>query len=101
MIPTPNANDDRAHAGPGVGDERGVALILALLVTLALSALTASLMLTSRTETFSGMNYRLLAQTRYGAEAGMHQTVNYCSTATRRQAAQWTRLPTTTRRSRR
>jgi hypothetical protein len=67
----------RAPADLLIGDERGVALILALLVTLALSALTASLMLTSRTETFSGMNYRLLAQTRYGAEAGMHQTVNY------------------------
>lgn len=76
MIPTLKAKD-RAPAGLRIGDERGVALILALLVTLALSALTASLMLTSRTETFSGMNYRLLAQTRYGAEAGMHQTVNY------------------------
>jgi hypothetical protein len=57
--------------------ERGVALILALLATLALTALTASLMLISRTETWSGMNYRLLAQTRYAAEAGMHQAVNY------------------------
>src|SRR5713226_5975374 len=57
--------------------EDGIALVLAILMTLALSALTASLMLVSRTETWSGMNYRMLAQARYGAEAGLHQTVNY------------------------
>jgi len=68
---------ERRHAALSIAGERGVALILALLATLALSALTASLMLLSRTETWSGMNYRMLAQTRYGAEAGLHQTVNY------------------------
>src|SRR5712692_7501017 len=57
--------------------EDGIALVLAILMTLALSALTASLMLVSRTETWSGMNYRMLAQARYGAEAGLHQTANY------------------------
>src|SRR5262245_47218339 len=60
-----------------VASERGIALILAVLMTLGLTALTAALMMTSKTEAWSGMNYRMLAQSRYGAEAGMHRAANY------------------------
>jgi hypothetical protein len=60
-----------------IARQDGIALILAVLITFALSALTASLMLVSKTETWSGMNHRQLAQARYGAEAGLHQTANY------------------------
>jgi hypothetical protein len=47
------------------------------LITFALTALTAALMMTSKTEAWSGMNYRMLAQSRYGAEAGLHRGANY------------------------
>ena len=57
--------------------ERGVALILALLLILALSALIASLTMVSQTETWSSMDYRLMTQARYGAESGINKTVNY------------------------
>jgi hypothetical protein len=58
-------------------NERGVALILALLLTLALSALVASLTVVAQTETWSSQNYRLMTQARYGAEAGVNSVVNY------------------------
>lgn len=58
-------------------NERGVALILALLLTLALSALVASLTMVAQTETWSSQNYRLMTQARYGAEAGVNSVVNY------------------------
>lgn len=60
-----------------ISREDGVALVLAILMTLALSALTAALITVSRTETWSGMNYRMLAQSRYGAEAGVHRTASH------------------------
>src|SRR5262245_54355774 len=60
-----------------IAREDGVALVLAILMTLALSALTAALMTVSKTETWSGMNYRMLAQSRYGAEAAAPRTASY------------------------
>jgi hypothetical protein len=58
-------------------DERGIAMIIALFMMLALSVVSASLMTVSRTETDSSLNYRLMSQARYGAESAVHKTANY------------------------
>ncbi len=57
--------------------ERGVALILTLILLLVMSVMAVSLMFLSQTETWSSMNYRLMSQARYGAEAGLNKTANY------------------------
>jgi Tfp pilus assembly protein PilX len=57
--------------------ERGIALVLALFLMTALSVLGASLMFLSQTETFASMNYRMMSQARYAAEAGVHRTASY------------------------
>jgi hypothetical protein len=57
--------------------EKGVALILALLLVLATTVIAVSLATVSRTEAFSSMNYRLTSQSRDAAEAGVHKTANF------------------------
>src|SRR5947207_14156811 len=57
--------------------ERGIALVLALFLMSALSVLAASLMLLSQTETYASMNYRMMSQARYGAEAGVQKAGNF------------------------
>src|SRR5260370_41028189 len=37
----------------------------------------ASVMFSSQSETWSSLNYRLMTQSRYGAEAGLHAAANY------------------------
>jgi hypothetical protein len=58
-------------------NEKGVALIFALIFILVLSVTAATLMFLSQSETWSSMNYRLMTQSRYGAEAGLHAAANY------------------------
>ena len=58
-------------------DETGVALLLTLFLTLALSAVGASLMFLSQTEVSSSVNYRLMSQARYGAESGIQSAINH------------------------
>src|SRR5207248_945011 len=58
-------------------NENGIAMILALFMVLTMSILAASLLFVSQTETWSSMNYRLMSQARYGAEAGVNSAVNY------------------------
>lgn len=58
-------------------NEQGAALILALLFVLALSAVGSAMVVLARTETISSMNYRLMSQSRYAAEAGVHKTINH------------------------
>lgn len=58
-------------------NDRGVALVVALLLAVALSAIGASLLMLSNTETYASMNYRMMSQARYGAEAGVLRAVNY------------------------
>jgi hypothetical protein len=53
--------------------ERGVAMILALFLTAAMSILAGSLMFLSQTETYASMNYRMMSQARYAAEAGVQK----------------------------
>jgi hypothetical protein len=67
---TPEARSSRSG-------EQGVALVLSILLTLVISAFAASLMLLNQTETYGTMNYRMMTQSRYGAEAGVHKAVNY------------------------
>src|SRR4029077_13719887 len=57
--------------------EKGVALILALILLLIISVMAVSLMFISQTETWSSLNYRLMSQARDGAEAGINAAANY------------------------
>ena len=57
--------------------QKGAALIFAMIFVLVLSIMAASLMFLSQSETWSSMNYRLMTQSRYGAEAGLHAAANY------------------------
>jgi PilX N-terminal len=57
--------------------EKGAALIFAMVLILVLSVMAASLMFLSQSETWSSLNYRLMTQARYGAEAGLHAAANY------------------------
>jgi PilX N-terminal len=58
-------------------NEEGVALIMTMLLMLVLSAVAISLIFLANTETYSSMNYRLMSQARYGAESGVHKSMNY------------------------
>lgn len=58
-------------------NEKGVALILTLILLIVLSVMAVSLMFMGRAETWSSMNYRLMTQARYGAEAGVNATANW------------------------
>ena len=58
-------------------NERGIALVLALFLMSGLSVLGASLMFLSQTETASSMNYRMMSQARYAAEAGIQKASNF------------------------
>jgi Tfp pilus assembly protein PilX len=69
--------EDRTN-GRGIAiNERGIAMLIALFMVLAMSVLGTSLMFVSRTETQSSQNYRLMSQARYAAESGVHSAVNY------------------------
>ena len=57
--------------------ERGIAMVLALFLMSALSVLGASMMFLSQTETYATMNYRMMSQARYAAEAGIQRTSNF------------------------
>src|SRR5215470_6144128 len=58
-------------------NQRGSALIFALILLLVLSAMAGSLMFLSSSETVSSMNYRMMTEARYGAEAGVHAAANF------------------------
>jgi hypothetical protein len=58
-------------------NQKGVALIFTMIFILVLSVTAATLMFLSQSETWSSMNYRLMTQSRYGAEAGLHAAANY------------------------
>lgn len=57
--------------------ERGIALVMALLMILAVSIVTGSLVLVARTESLSSVSYTSMSQVRYGAESGVHAAANY------------------------
>ena len=57
--------------------EEGAALILAVLFVLALSAVGSAMVVLARTEAYSSMNYKMMSQSRYAAESGVHKTINH------------------------
>jgi hypothetical protein len=61
--------------------EKGVALILTMILILVLSVMAVSMLFISQSETWSGMNYRMMTQARYGAEAGVHKAANFLQSA--------------------
>ena len=58
-------------------NQKGVALILTLILLAVLSVMAVSLLFMAQAETWSGMNYRLMTQARYGAEAGVQKAANF------------------------
>lgn len=58
-------------------NQKGAALIFATIFALVLTIMGASLMFLSQSETWSSLNYRLMTESRYGAEAGLHAAANY------------------------
>src|SRR6516225_3635006 len=58
-------------------NQRGSALVFALLLVLILSVMGASLMFLSQSETWSSMNYRMMSQSRYGAESGLSVATDF------------------------
>jgi Tfp pilus assembly protein PilX len=58
-------------------NQKGIALILTLILVLVMSVMAVSLMFLSQTETWSSLNYRLMSQSRDGAEAGINSAANY------------------------
>ncbi len=58
-------------------DERGVAVIMALLMVLLVSALSSAMIVVARTEALSSLSYTAMSQVRYGAESGVHAATNY------------------------
>ena len=58
-------------------NQRGAALIMAMIFVLALTIMATSLMFLSQSETWASMNYRLMTESRYGAEAGLHAAAAY------------------------
>lgn len=57
--------------------EKGIALILSLILVFVMSVMAISLMFISQTETWSSLNYRLTSQARDGAEAGLNSAANF------------------------
>ncbi len=58
-------------------DEKGMALILVMIMVAVLSVIAASLMAVSTADTASSTNYRLMTLARYGAETAVHRAANY------------------------
>jgi hypothetical protein len=58
-------------------NQKGSALVFVLLLILVLSVMAASLMFLSQSETWSSMNYRMMSQSRYGAESGLSVATDF------------------------
>lgn len=63
-------------------DEKGIALIMVLILLGVLSVLAASLVFVSQTETWSSQNYRLMTEARYAAESGVQKAANFLMSST-------------------
>src|SRR5262245_49332074 len=60
-----------------IRNDRGMAMVLALFLMSVLTALGTSLMFLAQTETYATMNYRMMSQARYAAEAGIQKASNF------------------------
>ncbi|HXE79671.1 MAG TPA: pilus assembly PilX N-terminal domain-containing protein [Vicinamibacterales bacterium] len=65
----------RRRLAARAGDERGIALVIALLSTLLMTALGMALMLTTITETMITSNYRDSLEAMYAADAAIERTM--------------------------
>ena len=61
--------------GSSVSDERGVALVCALMITAMLAALGSALVLVVTAESLVGMNHRTSQQSLYAADAGLERAI--------------------------
>ena len=52
-------------------------MVLSLLFMLLLSALGTAMLVLSRSETISSVNYRMMSQARFGAESGVHKAAHF------------------------
>lgn len=78
MAPHPHARaGSPAAAGRsrGLRDERGVALVIALMATMLLTALGTALVMVTNTETMITANYRNAQEALYAADAGVERVV--------------------------
>lgn len=57
--------------------EKGIALIMTLILLAIISVMAVSFMFLSQSETWSTLNYRLMSQARDGAEAGVNSAANF------------------------
>jgi hypothetical protein len=78
-------NEPLEHGG---GNERGTALLCALMVTALLTTLGASLVMVVITETLVGAHHRASHEALYGAEAGIERAIGEL-----RQMAAWQAVP--------
>jgi hypothetical protein len=69
--------DQVMSSGTLHSDERGIAIVIALFMTMMVSALAASMAYVARTETLSSQSYTTMAHARYGAESGLAAATNY------------------------
>src|SRR5215211_2318257 len=60
---------------PSARDERGIALLIALMSTLLLTALGLALVMTTMTETMISANYRDGGEAMYAADAGIERVM--------------------------
>jgi hypothetical protein len=58
-------------------NDRGVALVLALILMATMSVLAGSLMFLSQTEVYASMNYRMMSQSRYAGEAAIQKASDF------------------------
>jgi Tfp pilus assembly protein PilX len=65
------------HMATKKSNQKGTALIFALILVLVLSVMASSLMFLSQSETWSSMNYRMMSQSRYGAESGLSVAADF------------------------
>lgn len=64
-----------------VRNQEGMALVIAMFMTLIVSALGAAMVHVARTETLSSANYTSMSQARYAAESGLAAASNYLLSA--------------------
>src|SRR5260370_16621368 len=58
-------------------NEKGAVLMFAMILVAVLTIMGVSMMFLSQSETWSSLNYRLMTQARYGAEAGVQAGAAY------------------------
>lgn len=72
--------------------QKGVAMIFALILMIVLSVMAVSLMFVAQSETWSSLNYRTMTQARYGAESGINAAANYLTSTAYQNVAPGTAL---------